>query len=62
MPFTCSDPCTMRNRGTHHGTQVADTGTITTAGGASFDVREVKKFGAYVLHVGVVTKGTLKVA
>ena len=52
----------MRNRGTHHGTQVADTGTITTAGGASFDVREVKKFGAYVLHVGVVTKGTLKVA
>ena len=43
------------------GGQVADTGTITTAGGASFAVHDVKKFGAYVLHVGVVTQGTLKV-
>ena len=42
-------------------TQVADTGTITTASGATFAVSDVKKFGAYVLHVGVVTKGTLKV-
>ena len=60
----CDTPCVHRAHAvTRHAraTQVADTGTITTASGASFAVHDVKKFGAYVLHVGVVTKGTLKV-
>jgi len=41
------------------GGQVADTGTITTASGASFAVSDVKKFGQYVLHIGEVSAGTL---
>ena len=41
------------------GGQVADTGTITTASGASFAVADVKKFGQYVLHIGEVSAGTL---
>jgi len=41
------------------GGQVADTGTITTSGGASFDVSDVRKFGAYVMHIGKVSAGTL---
>jgi len=41
------------------GGQVADTGTIT-ADGATFTVQDVKKFGAYVLHIGNVSGGTLK--
>lgn len=41
------------------GGQVADLGTLTTAGGASFVVEDVKKFGPFVLHVGRVTGGSL---
>lgn len=41
------------------GGQVADVGSIVSAGGAQFDVQDVKKFGPFVLHVGHVSGGTL---
>ena len=41
------------------GGQVADIGSITTAGGATFDVSDVKKVGPFVLHIGRVTAGSL---
>jgi hypothetical protein len=37
-------PCTRRHAPRARTAQVADTGTITTAGGASFAVHDVKKF------------------
>jgi hypothetical protein len=37
-------PCTRRHAPRARAAQVADTGTITTAGGASFAVHDVKKF------------------
>ena len=43
------------------GGQVADTGTLSTADGATFDVSDVKKVGPYVLHIGKVTAGSLSV-
>jgi alanyl-tRNA synthetase len=43
------------------GGQVADVGTIVTAGGAAFTVEDVKKVGPYVLHVGRVGSGSVKV-
>ena len=43
------------------GGQVADTGTLVTASGCTFAVSDVKKFGAYVLHIGKVEAGTLTV-
>jgi alanyl-tRNA synthetase len=42
------------------GGQVADTGTIVSAEGASLAVESVQKYGAYVLHIGKMTVGTLK--
>jgi alanyl-tRNA synthetase len=39
---------------------VADTGTIVSAEGASLAVESVQKYGAYVLHIGKMTVGTLK--
>ena len=41
------------------GGQVADVGRVTSAAGAAFEVEDVKRFGAYVLHVGRFSAGAL---
>lgn len=43
------------------GGQVCDTGSITVKGGADFRVDEVKAYGGYVLHVGELLDGELRV-
>ena len=40
--------------------QVPDVGTLS-CNGASFDVTDVQKFGAYVVHIGTVTGGTFAI-
>lgn len=42
------------------GGQVADLGKIS-AGDAIFDVTDVKKFGPFVLHIGTMLAGSLRV-
>jgi len=43
------------------GGQVSDTGILSSKEGLHFLVSEVKQFGIYVLHVGHVSNGTVKV-
>ena len=43
------------------GGQEADTGRIVIDGGAEFDVTDVQVFSGYVLHVGKLQEGNLKV-
>eukprot|EP00475_Leptophrys_vorax_P008856 TRINITY_DN15787_c0_g1_i1.p1 TRINITY_DN15787_c0_g1~~TRINITY_DN15787_c0_g1_i1.p1 ORF type:complete len:555 (+),score=81.92 TRINITY_DN15787_c0_g1_i1:138-1667(+) len=43
------------------GGQTFDTGAVVAAGGASFDVRSVQVYGGFVLHVGVVARGSFSV-
>ncbi|MSQ90347.1 MAG: alanine--tRNA ligase, partial [Phycisphaerales bacterium] len=43
------------------GGQEADHGSITTAAGGEFEVADVQRFGDFVLHMGVVKSGTIRV-
>lgn len=43
------------------GGQEADTGRIVIDGGAEFDVTDVQVYSGYVLHVGKLQEGNLKV-
>eukprot|EP00292_Cryptomonas_paramecium_P002063 CAMPEP_0113686664 /NCGR_PEP_ID=MMETSP0038_2-20120614/15427_1 /TAXON_ID=2898 /ORGANISM="Cryptomonas paramecium" /LENGTH=975 /DNA_ID=CAMNT_0000607035 /DNA_START=18 /DNA_END=2945 /DNA_ORIENTATION=- /assembly_acc=CAM_ASM_000170 len=43
------------------GGQLFDTGKITTADGTVFVVSNVQKFGAYILHIGSLNSGSIKV-
>ncbi len=43
------------------GGQVGDCGTIETAGGGKFNVRTTRAVGPYILHIGEVTSGELRV-
>jgi alanyl-tRNA synthetase len=43
------------------GGQIGDTGELTTAGGASFDVTDTQKLGAAFGHLGVATRGRFAV-
>ena len=43
------------------GGQVGDTGVLTSVSMAKFDVNTTRVVGPYVLHIGAVTSGTLKV-
>ncbi|HEU4617537.1 MAG TPA: alanine--tRNA ligase [Gammaproteobacteria bacterium] len=43
------------------GGQIGDTGELTTAAGASFDVTDTQKLGAAFGHLGVLTRGTLAI-
>jgi alanyl-tRNA synthetase len=44
------------------GGQVGDAGLLTSVGRVTFKVESTRAVGAYILHVGKVTSGTLKVA
>lgn len=43
------------------GGQVNDIGTLRTASGAEFTVEDVKKYAGFVLHIGTVKSGSIKV-
>mmetsp|Transcript_24531 Transcript_24531/g.74806 ORF Transcript_24531/g.74806 Transcript_24531/m.74806 type:complete len:476 (+) Transcript_24531:1914-3341(+) len=43
------------------GGQVCDIGSITTSSGATFEVTDVQKFGAFIAHIGRITDGELSV-
>ncbi len=43
------------------GGQVGDTGTVTTAAGADFEVEDTQRLGAAVVHTGVLHAGELRV-
>ena len=44
------------------GGQVADTGTLQLPGGAIFTVQDVQIFGAFILHIGTVARGSIRIA
>ncbi|HHN77419.1 MAG TPA: alanine--tRNA ligase [Phycisphaerales bacterium] len=43
------------------GGQVADTGLVMLPGGGEFRVEDVRNFGGYILHIGRLKKGTVRV-